>query len=132
MKTEGTYSLSGSLSEGAEPLTQQRPMGPQHSAQPGSFQRGLGEAATAQAQHGGQQGGPSTGGARGGAGWGRDQLARPQLVNGCEEVSEGEEEPEEEEEPDSMTVLFETMMADFDGLNAAAEEPADNVPLYLR
>ncbi len=62
-----------------------------------------------------------------------------ELVNGCEIVSDNEED--EEEGMDSMTVLFETMMADFDEVNSnteerkrerEGEEQTENVPLYLR
>jgi hypothetical protein len=61
-----------------------------------------------------------------------------ELVNGCEIVSDNEED---EEGMDSMTVLFESMMADFDEVNSnteerkrerEGEEQTENVPLYLR
>jgi hypothetical protein len=62
-----------------------------------------------------------------------------ELVNGCEIVSDNDEE--DEEGMDSMTVLFESMMADFDEVNSnteerkrerEGEEQTENVPLYLR
>jgi hypothetical protein len=55
-----------------------------------------------------------------------------QLVNGCEAVSDGEEE--EEEQLDSMRVVFESLMADLDGFSGReeSEETTDSVPLYMR
>jgi hypothetical protein len=106
-------------SEGAEPLTQQRAMGLVHAAAPPQS-----------AHYHLSQLAPPSQLREGAEGWGRDRRPQrpPLLLNGCEEVSD-----DDDDEEDSMTVLFESMMADLDTLNtAAAEEPAETVPLYLR